>query len=56
MDAAQQEVPGINRVDLQQEDLSVPGREMVQYRVELRATATSMQLTSPPTLSKPGSH
>jgi quercetin dioxygenase-like cupin family protein len=35
MDVAQQQVPGINRVDLQQEDLSVPGREMVQNRVEL---------------------
>jgi quercetin dioxygenase-like cupin family protein len=31
----QQQVPGINRVDLQQHDLSVPGREVVQNRVEL---------------------
>jgi quercetin dioxygenase-like cupin family protein len=35
MDAAQQQVPGINRVDLQQQDLSIPGREVVQNRVEL---------------------
>ena len=39
MDAAQQQVPGINRVDLQQQDLSVPGREMVQNRVELSTEA-----------------
>jgi quercetin dioxygenase-like cupin family protein len=39
MDAAQQQVPGINRVDLQQQDLSVPGREMVQNRVELSPEA-----------------
>jgi quercetin dioxygenase-like cupin family protein len=35
MDAAQQQVPGINRTDLQQRDLSVPGREVIQNRVEL---------------------
>jgi hypothetical protein len=34
MDAAQQQLPRINRVELQQDDLSVPGREMVQKRVE----------------------
>jgi quercetin dioxygenase-like cupin family protein len=39
MDAAQQQVPGINRVDLQEYDLSVPGYEMVQNRVELSAEA-----------------
>jgi quercetin dioxygenase-like cupin family protein len=31
----QQQVPGINRVDLQQYDLSIPGREVIQNRVEL---------------------
>jgi quercetin dioxygenase-like cupin family protein len=35
MDAAQQQVPGINRVDLQRYDLSIPGREVIQNRVEL---------------------
>jgi quercetin dioxygenase-like cupin family protein len=27
--------PGVNRIDLQQHDLSVPGREVIQVRVEL---------------------
>ena len=35
----QQQVPGINRVDLQRQDLSVPGREVVQNRVELSPEA-----------------
>jgi quercetin dioxygenase-like cupin family protein len=39
MDAAQQQVPRINRVDLQQHDLSVPGREVIQNRVELSPEA-----------------
>ena len=39
MDAAQQQVPGINRIDLQQQDLSVPGREVIQNRVELSPEA-----------------
>jgi quercetin dioxygenase-like cupin family protein len=39
MDAAQQQVPGINRIDLQQRDLSIPGHEMIQNRVELSAEA-----------------
>src|SRR6478752_3727467 len=32
---AQQQVPGLTRVDLQQHDLSVPGREVIQNRVEI---------------------
>ena len=32
---AQAQAPGITRTDLQQHDLSVPGREVVQARVEL---------------------
>jgi quercetin dioxygenase-like cupin family protein len=39
MDAAQQQVPGINRVDFQQQDLNAPRREMVQNRVELNPEA-----------------
>ena len=31
---AQAQAPGIARTDLQQHDLSVPGREVVQVRVE----------------------
>jgi len=37
--AEQQQVPGINRIDLQQHDLSVPGRETIQNRVELSSEA-----------------
>jgi quercetin dioxygenase-like cupin family protein len=32
--AAQAQAPGITRTDLQQHDLSVPGREVVQVRVD----------------------
>jgi quercetin dioxygenase-like cupin family protein len=37
--SAQQQVPGINRVDLQQHDLGIPGREVIQNRVELSPEA-----------------
>jgi hypothetical protein len=30
-----QQAPGLWRTDLQQQDLSVPGREMVQARVDI---------------------
>lgn len=43
MDAAQQQVPGINRVDLQQHDLSVRGREVIQNRVELSPEAPPLR-------------
>jgi quercetin dioxygenase-like cupin family protein len=43
MDAAQRQVPGINRVDLQQHDLSVPGREVIQNRVELSPEAPPLR-------------
>ena len=32
---AEAQQPGFNRFDLQQHDLSIPGREMIQVRVEL---------------------
>jgi quercetin dioxygenase-like cupin family protein len=35
MAVQQQKVPGLTRTDLQQHDLSVPGREMIQNRVEI---------------------
>lgn len=35
----EQQLPGINRVDLQKHDLSVPGREVIQDRVELSPEA-----------------
>jgi quercetin dioxygenase-like cupin family protein len=34
MSTAEQQAPGIRRTDLQQHDLSVPGREVIQNRVE----------------------
>jgi quercetin dioxygenase-like cupin family protein len=33
--AAQAQQPGFNRFDLQRHDLSIPGREVIQVRVEL---------------------
>jgi quercetin dioxygenase-like cupin family protein len=38
---------GINRIDLQRHDLSVPGREVVQTIVELDAGVTSSRHTHP---------
>ena len=35
MSSAAQQAPGITRADLQQDDLSVPGLEMIQNRVEI---------------------
>jgi quercetin dioxygenase-like cupin family protein len=35
----QQQPPGITRVDLQQHDLSAPGREVIQNRVEISPEA-----------------
>jgi quercetin dioxygenase-like cupin family protein len=34
-----QQAPGITRTDLQQHDLSVPGREVIQNRVEISSEA-----------------
>jgi quercetin dioxygenase-like cupin family protein len=34
MQAAHSQQPGIARIDLQQQDLSVPGREVIQVRVD----------------------
>jgi quercetin dioxygenase-like cupin family protein len=33
--AVQQQIPGLTRTDLQRHDLSVPGREVIQSRVEI---------------------
>jgi len=33
--ATQQQIPGLTRTDLQHHDLSVPGREMIQNRVDI---------------------
>jgi quercetin dioxygenase-like cupin family protein len=35
LDMAQAQQPGVKRTDLQQHDLSIPGREVVQVRVDI---------------------
>jgi quercetin dioxygenase-like cupin family protein len=42
-DATAQQAVGITRIDLQQRDLSVPGREMIQNRVELTQEAPAVR-------------
>jgi quercetin dioxygenase-like cupin family protein len=42
-----QQAPGIARADLQQHDLSVPGREVVQHRVELGPEAPAFRHKHP---------
>ena len=39
MSSTAQQAPGITRIDLQQHDLSAPGREVVQNRVEISPEA-----------------
>ena len=39
MSSTVQQVPGIKRTDLQEHDLSVPGRMVIQNRVELSPEA-----------------
>jgi quercetin dioxygenase-like cupin family protein len=41
--AAQQAGPGTRRTDLQQHDLSVPGREVLQARVDIDPGVTSLK-------------
>jgi len=38
-----QQVPGITRTDLQQHDLSIPGREVIQNRVDLDPDAPAIR-------------
>ena len=45
--AAQAQAPGITRTDLQRHDLSVPGREVVQVRVELAPGVSFPKHTHP---------
>ena len=45
--AAQAQAPGITRTDLQRHDLSVPGREVVQVRVELAPGVTAPRHSHP---------
>jgi quercetin dioxygenase-like cupin family protein len=43
MSSAAPQAPGITRVDLQEHDLSVPGRMMIQNRVELSPEAPAVR-------------
>jgi quercetin dioxygenase-like cupin family protein len=42
-----QQAPGITRTDLQQHDLSVPGREVIQNRVEIGPEAPAFRHKHP---------
>ena len=44
---AQAQQPGVNRTDLQQHDLSVPGREAIQVRVDIGPGVTFPKHTHP---------
>jgi quercetin dioxygenase-like cupin family protein len=47
MSAPVQQVPGLWRTDLQQHDLSVPGRQVIQNRVELSPEAPPVKHKHP---------
>src|SRR5215471_1960676 len=42
-----QKQPGINRTDLQQHDLSIPGREVIQERVDIGPEAAPIKHIHP---------
>jgi quercetin dioxygenase-like cupin family protein len=46
-ETAAQQPPGLNRTDLQQRDLSVPGREVVQNRVDIAPEAPPLKHKHP---------
>jgi quercetin dioxygenase-like cupin family protein len=45
--AAQAQLPGTRRTDLQRHDLSIPGREVIQSKVELDPGVTSVRHRHP---------
>jgi quercetin dioxygenase-like cupin family protein len=45
--ATVQQAPGIRRTDLQQHDLSIPGRELIQNRVDLGPEAPAVRHKHP---------
>ena len=47
LDAARAQQPGVTRTPLQRHDLSIPGREMVQVRVDLAPGVTFPQHSHP---------
>ena len=47
LDAAQAQQPGVRRIDLQRHDLSAPGRETIQARVEIDPGVTAARHSHP---------
>jgi quercetin dioxygenase-like cupin family protein len=47
MSSTDQQAPGIGRTDLQQHDLSIPGREVVQNRVDISPEAPAFKHLHP---------
>jgi quercetin dioxygenase-like cupin family protein len=47
MSSTEQRAPGIERTDFQQHDLSIPGREVVQNRVDISPEAPAFKHTHP---------
>jgi quercetin dioxygenase-like cupin family protein len=47
MSSTEQQASGIKRTDLQQHDLSIPGREVVQNRVDISPEAPAFEHTHP---------
>jgi quercetin dioxygenase-like cupin family protein len=47
MSSTEQQASGIKRTDLQQHDLSIPGREVVQNRVDISPEAPSVKHKHP---------
>ena len=47
MSSTEQQAPGIERTDLQQHDLSIPGREVVQNRVDISPEAPAFKHEHP---------
>jgi quercetin dioxygenase-like cupin family protein len=43
MAVQQQQVPGLTRTDLQRGDLSIPGREVIQNRVDISTEAPAIR-------------
>jgi quercetin dioxygenase-like cupin family protein len=40
MSSSAQQMPGVKRTELQRHDLSIPGREVIQFRVEVSGEAS----------------
>jgi quercetin dioxygenase-like cupin family protein len=47
MSSTEQQAPGIRRTDLQRHDLSAPGREVVQNRVDISPEAPAIKHLNP---------